>query len=159
MISAHGTPKVPAENSLGIVPGMTTERAGTRPLDICACDPRTSTIDVLAVSTTPAPNTASRSTRTPSTTIEREPTNAPSSMMTGAACGGSSTPPIPTPPERCTFLPICAHDPTVAHVSTIVPSSTYAPILTYDGIMITPGARYAPKRADAPGTTRTPAAW
>jgi len=40
------------------------------------------------------------------------------------------TPPIPTPPERCTFCPICAHDPTVAHVSTIVPSPTYAPMFT-----------------------------
>jgi hypothetical protein len=37
---------------------------------------------------------------------------------------GSSTPPMPTPPDRCTFLPICAHEPTVAQVSTIVPSST-----------------------------------
>ena len=47
-----------------------------------------------------------------------------SSMMVGLACIGSSTPPMPTPPERCTFLPICAHEPTVAQVSTIVPSST-----------------------------------
>ncbi len=47
-----------------------------------------------------------------------------SSMIVGLAWMGSSTPPMPTPPDRCTFLPICAHDPTVAHVSTIVPSST-----------------------------------
>ncbi len=51
-------------------------------------------------------------------------------MMTGAACGGSSTPPIPTPPERWTLAPIWAHDPTVAHVSTIVPVPTRAPMLT-----------------------------
>ena len=47
-----------------------------------------------------------------------------SSMITGFACTGSSTPPMPTPPERCTFLPICAQEPTVAQVSTIAPSST-----------------------------------
>ena len=47
-----------------------------------------------------------------------------SSMIVGAACSGSSTPPMPTPPERCTRLPICAQLPTVAHVSTIVPWST-----------------------------------
>ena len=45
-------------------------------------------------------------------------------MITGAACNGSRTPPIPTPPLKCTFLPICAQLPTVAQVSTIVPSST-----------------------------------
>ncbi len=37
-----------------------------------------------------------------------------SSMMVGFACSGSSTPPMPTPPDRCTFLPICAQEPTVA---------------------------------------------
>ena len=56
--------------------------------------------------------------------------NAPSSTITGAACTGSSTPPIPTPPERCTFAPICAQEPTVAHVSTMVPGPTHAPMLT-----------------------------
>ena len=30
---------------------------------------------------------------------------------------------MPTPPERCTFAPICAHEPTVAHVSTMVPGA------------------------------------
>ncbi len=49
---------------------------------------------------------------------------APSPMITGPAWSGSSTPPIPAPPEMCTFLPICAHEPTVAQVSTMVPSST-----------------------------------
>ena len=81
-----------------------------------------------------------------------------SSMIVGFACSGSSTPPMPTPPDRCTFLPICAHEPTVAHVSTIVPSSTYAPMLTNDGISTTLRATYAPRRATAGGTTRTPAA-
>ena len=47
-----------------------------------------------------------------------------SSMMVGAACSGSSTPPMPTPPDRCTFLPICAQEPTVAQVSTMAPLST-----------------------------------
>jgi hypothetical protein len=47
-----------------------------------------------------------------------------SSMMTGPACSGSRTPPMPTPPEMWTFLPICAQEPTVTQVSTIVPSST-----------------------------------
>ena len=47
-----------------------------------------------------------------------------SSMMVGLACSGSSTPPMPTPPERWTCLPIWAQEPTVAQVSTIVPSPT-----------------------------------
>ncbi|MNL17200.1 hypothetical protein D3C87_1382810 [compost metagenome] len=53
-----------------------------------------------AVKTTFAPNTASVSTRIPSTTIALEPTNTLSSMITGAACTGSNTPPIPTPPLK-----------------------------------------------------------
>jgi hypothetical protein len=44
--------------------------------------------------------------------------------------GGSSTPPIPTPPDRCTLAPICAHEPTVAQVSTIVLAPTRAPMFT-----------------------------
>ena len=47
-----------------------------------------------------------------------------SSMMVGLACRGSSTPPRPTPPDRCTLAPTCAHEPTVAQVSTMVPSPT-----------------------------------
>ena len=46
------------------------------------------------------------------------------------APGGSSTPPMPTPPARCTSAPICAPEPTVAHVSTIVRGPTHAPMLT-----------------------------
>src|SRR5690606_36127924 len=113
-------------------------------------------IFVLEVSTTLAPSTASRPIRTPSTTMQRDPMKALSSIMTGAACTGSSTPPIPTPPLRWTFLPICAQLPTVAHVSTIVPSSTYAPMFTYEGIMMTPLLTYDPYLATAWGTTRTP---
>ena len=37
---------------------------------------------------------------------------------------------MPTPPERCTSVPICAQEPTVAQVSTIVPEPTHAPTLT-----------------------------
>ncbi len=87
-------------------------------------------IGVVAVRTTFAPSTARAPTRTPSTTMQRDPTNAPSSTITGAACSGSSTPPMPTPPERCTSAPIWAHEPTVAHVSTIVFSPTQAPMFT-----------------------------
>jgi hypothetical protein len=47
-----------------------------------------------------------------------------SPMMTGSACSGSSTPPIPAPPEMWTFAPICAQDPTVAQVSIMVFSPT-----------------------------------
>ena len=46
-----------------------------------------------------------------------------SSIIVGVACSGSSTPPIPVPPDRCTFLPIWAQLPTVAQVSTMVPVS------------------------------------
>ena len=52
------------------------------------------------VNTTFAPKTASFPTLTPSTTIQRDPINALSSIITGAACNGSSTPPIPTPPLK-----------------------------------------------------------
>ena len=76
----------------------------------------------------------------PSTTSDRAPMKQLSSMMVGPACIGSSTPPIPTPPDRCTFLPICAQEPTVAQPSTMLPSSTYAPMFTKDGISTTPRA-------------------
>ena len=69
---------------------------------------------------TPIDITEPLPTITPSTTSERAPMKQSSSMMVGLACSGSSTPPMPTPPERCTFLPICAQEPTVAQVSTIV---------------------------------------
>src|SRR3546814_8482315 len=82
-----------------------------------------STILVDAPRKTPIESTAPSSTTTPSATSERAPTKQLSSMMTGPACRGSSTPPIPTPPDKWTFLPICAHDPTIAQLSTIVPRS------------------------------------
>ena len=47
-----------------------------------------------------------------------------SSMIVGLACSGSSTPPMPAPPEMWQCLPIWAQEPTVAQVSTMVPSST-----------------------------------
>ena len=81
-----------------------------------------------------------------------------SSMITGPACNGSSTPPIPTPPEMWTLRPICAHEPTVAQVSTIVPSPTWAPRLTKLGISTTPLLMKALRRTTAPGTARIPAA-
>ena len=109
---------------------MTTLRAGTLPFHSRGCGPVTSMIRVLAVSTVLAASTASSSTSTPSTTMARLPMNAPSSMMTGRAAGGSSTPPRPTPPERCTPFPTWAHEPTVAQVSTMVPAPTRAPMLT-----------------------------
>ncbi len=97
-----------------------------------------------AVSETLGARTASRPIRTPSVTIEREPMNAPSSTITGRAPGGSSTPPIPTPPARWTPAPIWAPEPTVAHVSTIVFGPTQAPMFTYEGIRITPRERNDP---------------
>ncbi len=83
-----------------------------------------------AVITTPAPRIACSPTMQPSVTMQREPMKAPSSTITGRALTGSSTPPIPTPPARCTSAPICAHEPTVAQVSTIVFGPTQAPMLT-----------------------------
>ena len=62
--------------------------------------------------------------------IDRLPIRASSSMTTGTALGGSSTPPMPTPPDRWTRSPIWAHDPTVAQVSTMVPLPTRAPMFT-----------------------------
>ncbi len=101
-------------------------------------------IGIDAVSVTFGASTASRPTRTPSTITQREPMNAPSSTITGTAPGGSSTPPMPTPPARWTSAPICAPEPTVAQVSTIVPGPIHAPMLTYDGINTTPRERKAP---------------
>ena len=76
------------------------------------------------------PITLPCSTITPSTTSERAPMKQSSSMIVGLACSGSSTPPMPTPPDRCTRAPICAQEPTVAQVSTMLPAPTWAPMLT-----------------------------
>src|SRR6185437_13564030 len=78
-------------------------------------------------------------------------------MITGPACNGSSTPPMPAPPEIWQFLPICAHEPTVAQVSIMVPLSTRAPRLTKDGISTASGAINAERRTTQPGTARKPA--
>jgi len=83
-----------------------------------------STILVEAPKNTPIESTAPLRTITPSATSERAPMKQSSSMMTGSACSGSSTPPMPTPPEMCTRLPIWAQEPTVDHVSIMVLSST-----------------------------------
>ena len=72
------------------------------------------------VRVTPAAMTASRPTRTPSSSAQPAPTKASSSTMTGRAPGGSSTPPIVTPAARWTLAPICAHEPTSTCESTIV---------------------------------------
>ena len=69
-----------------------------------------------------------------------------SSMTTGPACSGSSTPPMPAPPEIWQFLPIWAQEPTVAQVSIMVPLSTRAPTLTKHGMSTTPGAMKAERR-------------
>src|SRR6185295_15279757 len=68
------------------------------------------------------PMTEPSRTMTPSATSERAPTKQLSSMITGLACSGSSTPPMPTPPERWQCLPIWAQEPTVVQVSTMVGS-------------------------------------
>src|SRR5215813_13719274 len=75
-----------------------------------------SMILVVALMNTPIESTEPSRTITPSTTSERAPMKQLSSMITGPACKGSSTPPMPTPPDRCTCLPICAQEPTVAQV-------------------------------------------
>src|SRR5271154_5666944 len=106
---------------------------------------------------TPIDSTAPFSTTTPSATSERAPMKQSSSMMTGLACNGSSTPPMPTPPDRWQLAPICAQLPTVAQVSTIVLRPTYAPTLTKLGINTAPGAIKAERRTTAPGTARKPA--
>ena len=78
----------------------------------------------------PSPTTEPRPTLAPWVIMDRLPIITSSSMITGAAWAGSSTPPIPTPPDRWTCSPIWAHEPTVAQVSTIVPAPTRAPMLT-----------------------------
>src|SRR5688572_31670734 len=139
----------------GRLPATTTDPDGTRPYVTVPL--ARSKIFVLWPMNTPMPSTLFSSTITPSTTSERAPMKQLSSMIVGFAWIGSSTPPMPTPPERCTLRPICAHEPTVAQVSTIVPSSTYAPMLTNDGMSTTLRAMNAPRRATAGGTTRMPA--
>src|SRR5262249_9592141 len=59
MMSAQGTANSPAGNFFGRIPGMTTERAGTRPRCSTGFGPETSTTTVEEVRMTPAPITAS----------------------------------------------------------------------------------------------------
>src|SRR5215211_1517766 len=105
-----------------MLPDTTTEYGGTRPMNISPLV--RSMIFVEAPMNTPIDITDPSPITTPSTTSDLAPMKQLSSMIVGPACNGSSTPPIPAPPERCTFLPICAQDPTVAQVSIIVPEST-----------------------------------
>ena len=116
-----------------------------------------SMIFVDAPMNTPIEMTEPSSTTTPSATSERAPMKTLSSIITGPACKGSKTPPIPTPPEIWQFFPICAQEPTVLHVSIIVPSSTYAPTLIKLGSSTTPFATYAEWRTTQSGTARNPA--
>ena len=85
---------------------MTTLRGGTRPRCSTGSGPVTSRMAVDAVSTTPAPMTASRPTRMPSTMTAREPTkHAVLDDDRLRALGGSSTPPMPTPPGKVAVAP------------------------------------------------------
>ena len=59
MMSAHGTRYSPAGKVLGRVPGITTERAGTRPRYSTSTGPDTSRIAVDEVSVVPAARTYS----------------------------------------------------------------------------------------------------
>src|SRR3954447_18429915 len=96
-----------------------------------------------ALMNTPIDSTAPRSTITPSTTSERAPMKQSSSITTGFACSGFSTPPSPTPPEIWQLRPTWAQLPTVDQVSIIVFAPTYAPTLTKQGISTAPGATKA----------------
>ena len=72
-------------------------QAGTRLTSITGTEP---------VSETFGASTARSPITTPSVRMQREPMKAPSSTITGRALTGSSTPPTPTPPARCTSAPI-----------------------------------------------------
>ena len=104
-------------------PGGTTPRPSSLPVSVAITG-------MPGFSRLASPSTLPRPTRAPWVTMLRLPMRQSSSTMTGAAWGGSSTPPIPTPPDRCTLAPIWAQDPTVAHVSTIVFAPTRAPMFT-----------------------------
>src|SRR5262249_59190251 len=80
--SAHGTPKLPAGNCLGTLPGMTTLRAGTRPFHSSGALPVTSMMRVLAVGTGVAAPPAPPSTPPPSPPPPPLPRNAPSPPTT-----------------------------------------------------------------------------
>src|SRR4051794_10998796 len=95
----------------------------------------------------PVPSTASLFTTVPSYTPQLPPTSTPSSMITGSAPTGSSTPPICDAAEMWQLRPICAQLPTSACESIIVPSPTYAPALIYiGGMQVTPLPMKQPSR-------------
>ena len=106
------------------------------------------------------PSTAPRFTMVPSYTPQFPPTSTSSSMITGIAPTGSSTPPICAAAEMWQCLPTCAQLPTSACESTMVPSPTYAPtLMNIGGMQVTPLPMKQPSRMlDPPGTMRTPLA-
>src|ERR1700733_3401795 len=106
----------------------------------------------------PVPSTARRFTTVPSYTPLFPPTKTSSSITTGCAPTGSSTPPICALAEIWQFFPTCAQLPIRAFESTSVPSSTYAPTLIYiGGMQTTPLPIKLPSRMlEPPGTIRTP---
>src|SRR5229473_4258539 len=106
----------------------------------------------------PEPSTARCFTTVPSYTPQLPPTSTSSSMMTGSAPTGSSTPPICEPAEMWQLRPTCAQLPTSACESTMVPSPTYAPALIYmGGMQVTPLPTKQPSRMlEPPGTIRIP---
>ena len=89
---------------VGVVPGTTTEYGGTSPVNTSPVV--RSTMRVEAPRNTPMLSTEPSRTTTPSATSERAPMKQLSSIITGPACSGSSTPPMPAPPEIWQFLPI-----------------------------------------------------
>ena len=129
MMSAQGTPNSPAGNFFGRMPGITTHAPGRgRGLDHLGAG--TSRIGVDAVSTTPAPMTASRSTthaldddaaRADEAAVldDHRPRAGRLEHAADADAAGQV--------QSCRSARSC---PTVAHVSTIVPAPTRAPMFT-----------------------------
>src|SRR5580698_4548030 len=106
----------------------------------------------------PLPSTARRFTTVPSYTPQFPPTSTSSSIITGSAPTGSSTPPICAAAEIWQLVPICAQLPISACESTIVPSPTQDPtLINIGGMHVTPLPTKQPSRMlDPPGTMRTP---
>src|SRR5260364_388501 len=75
---------------------------------------------VLCLRSTPVESTEFSPTITPSRTVEPAPIKQLSSIMTGLACTGSSTPPITALLERCTLLTVgsCAQIGKSVHLSS-----------------------------------------
>src|SRR5690625_3414756 len=108
MINGHETLKPSSVAQLvpaGRVPGITTAPAG-----IAAPLPRITSrtqpyTGILFEKMTPGAITDPLLTRTPSPTAEPAPRTPSPSIITGFIPTESSTPPICTPADRCTFLP------------------------------------------------------